>query len=89
MTRDSPHRWDASPTKGFLMCRRCGLEVRISDRQRGGLGPCVKDRWKTKKTSEEVSESRIICGHCGKPVPKTLYCLNCGNKIREEQSYGA
>lgn len=84
MTRESPHRWDPSNKKGYLVCRRCGLEVRESDRQRGGLGSCVKGRWKLKREAKGVGEGLVVCGHCGKTVLKTLYCVVCGNRLQKE-----
>lgn len=81
MTHEAPHRWDNAPTKGYLVCLRCGLEVRESDRQRGGLGPCERGRWKLKKEAKSIGEGLVVCGYCKKTVPKTIYCVRCGNKL--------
>jgi hypothetical protein len=44
----------------------------------------VKGRWKLKREAKSVGEGLVVCGHCGKTVIDTLYCVVCGNRLRKE-----
>jgi len=77
------HKWGYSTMKGYVKCRQCGLEVKESDRKRGGLGPCTVDRWKTKQKPITEISPVILCPSCKKLVVNTIFCISCGHQLHE------
>ena len=80
MTTKKRHRWGV-PSRGMVSCRDCGLEVKESDRKRGGLGPCIIGRWKLKVKSPDDIDTLVECPECHKKVPNTITCIFCGGLI--------
>ena len=77
----SRHRWGPSVEKGYVKCLKCGLEVRKSDRLRGGLGPCERDRWKLKVNPPDDVSPIVECSECHKIIPNTVICAYCGAQL--------
>lgn len=75
------HRWGPSIEEGYVKCLNCGLEVRKSDRSRGGLGPCETGRWKITKFKESSETALIECPNCKKQVFNSIFCIYCAHQL--------
>jgi len=83
------HSWGDPDKKGNVTCTRCGLEVPVYRKRRGGFGACEPNRWKIKKLNELdsyqypawIDEPVVTCHHCHKKVVNNRFCMFCAAPI--------